>query len=424
MVTLCLKAIAVAIPGSAEADNAAILAARSEWARTLVQPQPVANVHARDRTPDRPLTVGYISSFFDRENWMKPVWGLINEHDRDLFGVRIFSFGPVPGGEKPGEGVDTAWRPHESDRIFDVAGLSNEGLAAVIVDEKVDLLVDLNGYSDTDRLGLFMLRPAPVIIGWFNMYATTAMPCYDYLIGDRHVVRPEEEVHYSERVARVGGSYLTFRVGYRVAGRRAAAVRRPGSSDVWLAVLAIQDFTRGNWRLERDPASLSGDAVALAQCGVGKRDGARIFGGASLNGGASVARGLIFLARAPHFEFIETYARIDIALDTFPYNGGTTTTEAIWQGVPVVAFAGSDLGIAHQRHDPARRRSGRLGGRRFEGIHRAGGSMGKRSRRGAKLGRASQLNARSLGQFISLRHDQVRSRNGIAISRDVAKLVP
>ena len=54
------------------------------------------------------------------------------------------------------------------------AGCRTRALAKVIADEQVDLLVDLNGYSDTDRLGLFMLRPAPVIVGWFNMYATTA----------------------------------------------------------------------------------------------------------------------------------------------------------------------------------------------------------------------------------------------------------
>ena len=174
VVTLCLKSIAVAIPGSPRRTTRRFSPRGLSGCKRFARRGRTPDFQSRDRSPDRPLTVGYVSSFFDRENWMKPVWGLINEHDRDLFQVRIFSFGPVPGGEKPGEGVDTAWRPHETDRVFDVAGLSNEALATVIVDEQVDLLVDLNGYSDTDRLGLFMLRPAPVIIGWFNMYATTA----------------------------------------------------------------------------------------------------------------------------------------------------------------------------------------------------------------------------------------------------------
>ena len=160
--------------------------------------------------------VGYVSSFFDRENWMKPVWGLLNEHDREQFQVRVFSFGPLPGGENPGSAADSACRPHDSDRVFDVTALESEALAEVIADEGVDILVDLNGYSDPARLRLFALRPAPLAVGWFNMYATTGMSCYDYLIGDRHVVYPDEEIHYSEPIARVAGSYFTFRVGYPV----------------------------------------------------------------------------------------------------------------------------------------------------------------------------------------------------------------
>ena len=132
---------------------------------------------------------------------MKPVWGLLNEHDRDSFQVRIFSFGPVPGGEDPGSAADSAWRPQDSDRIFDVAAIDNQAVAKLIADERVDVLVDLNGYSDPRRLPLMMLHPAPVVAGWFNMYATTGLPCYDYLIGDRHVVRPDEESHYCETIA-------------------------------------------------------------------------------------------------------------------------------------------------------------------------------------------------------------------------------
>jgi predicted O-linked N-acetylglucosamine transferase (SPINDLY family) len=340
VVDFCLKAIAVAIPGDPAADNATILAARAEWARTFEPPRrTTAAFESRDRSPDRPLTIGYVSSFFDRENWMKPVWGLLNEHNRDLFHLRIFSFGPVPGGENPGAGVDTAWRPHETDRVFDVAELGNEPLAAVIADEGVDLLVDLNGYSDMDRLKLFMLRPAPVVVGWFNMYATTGIPCFDYLIGDRHVVPTEEEIHYSERIARVTGSYLTFQVGYHVPevtptpclanghvtfGSLCSRYKiTPHVIRAWSEILRHS----GGARLLLRNAGLEDEAEQEYLLCEFERHGIK-------------REQLDLLGRTPHFQFLETYSRIDIALDTFPYNGGTTTTEAIWQGVPVVAFAG------------------------------------------------------------------------------------
>jgi protein O-GlcNAc transferase len=66
------------------------------------------------------------------------------------------------------------------------------------------------------RLPLFTLRPAPVVVGWFNMYATTGIPGYDYLIGDDLVIPSEEEKFYCEKIVRVPDSYLTFEVTYPV----------------------------------------------------------------------------------------------------------------------------------------------------------------------------------------------------------------
>jgi predicted O-linked N-acetylglucosamine transferase (SPINDLY family) len=270
---------------------------------------------------------------------MKPVWALVNAHDRSSFQVYIFSFGPVPGGENPGVGVDTAWRPQDADRVYDVGQLSTKALARVIADEEIDLLVDLNGYSDTDRLSLFAMRPAPIIIGWFNMYATTAMPWYDYLIGDRHVVAANEEPDYSERIVRVPGTYLTFDVGYRVpeiapppcaAGGRitfgSLCSRYKITPQVICAWCKILDRCRDVRLLLRN-ADLDNEDERAYLLDQFEQQG--------------VERARIELVeRAEHFQFLETYSRIDIALDTFPYNGGTTTTEAIWQGVPVVAFSG------------------------------------------------------------------------------------
>jgi protein O-GlcNAc transferase len=341
VVEFCLKAIAVAIPGYPWADNAEIRRARGEWAATwptLSEPQ--ADFSARDSSPDRPLRVAYVSSFFDRENWMKPVWALINAHDRAQFHVHIFSFGPVPGGENPGVGVDTAWRPHDADRVFDVGQLSTKALAKVIAEEQIDLLIDLNGYSDTDRLSLFAMRPAPLIIGWFNMYATTAMPWFDYLIGDRHVVRADEEIHYSEKIVRVPGTYLAFDVGYHV----------PEVSPPPCAAAGRVTFGSLCSRYKITPEVIRAWSEILMRC----PDARLLLRNADLDNeveqryllsqferqGVDRAR-IELVGRAEHFQFIETYSRIDIALDTFPYNGGTTTTEAVWQGVPVAAFAGS-----------------------------------------------------------------------------------
>jgi len=97
-----------------------------------------------------------------------------------------------------------------------VRAASNDRLADYIARCGIDILVDLNGYSQPSRLDLFMRRPAPVIVGWFNMFATTGIDGFDYIVGDDAVIPPDEERFYSERVLRVPGSYLAFNVLYPV----------------------------------------------------------------------------------------------------------------------------------------------------------------------------------------------------------------
>ena len=141
---------------------------------------------------------------------MKPVWGLINHHDRERFEIHLFSDGPEP--------VDRrrlrSRSPRPSPR--DQRSLRTRPWRGSIEDQRIDILVDLNGYSQPPRLGLFSLRAAPVQVAWFNMYATSGLREFDYLVGDAHVIPPEEESFYTEQVVRVPGSYLTFEVGYPV----------------------------------------------------------------------------------------------------------------------------------------------------------------------------------------------------------------
>jgi protein O-GlcNAc transferase len=333
MTGLPLGNIAVAIPGSPTANNQDILDARRYWStRCLPQPRLDKQIADRGVDPGRPLRLGYVAAFFDKRNWMKPVWGLINHHDRDRFEVHLFS-------DRPEAAIGPAYRRDPRDHFHDTSGLANPALAQLIEELEIDLLIDLNGYSRPSRLPVFVLRPAPVQVAWFNMFATSGLGSFDYLVGDNHVIPREEERFYTERVVRVPGSYLTFEVTYPVPDvvpppcLKAGALTFGCLAPQYKITTEVVEAWSGI--LRKSPGSrLILKNVILGQPAARDfmRDQFARFGippeRVDLDGPAE------------HFTFLERYADIDVALDTFPYNGGTTTMEALWQGVPVLTFSG------------------------------------------------------------------------------------
>jgi protein O-GlcNAc transferase len=322
-------AIATSIPGSPGADHATVLAARRDWFETHLPPAPARTV-SRLGAGGR-LRIGYLSSFFESSHWMKPVWGLINQHDRQAFDIHLFSDCP--------EAKCIGYARHSRDRFHDISNLSNRDAAARIEASEIDILIDLNGYSQVTRLAVVAQKPATIQVAWFNSYATSGMGCFDYLIGDEHVIAPEEEQFYTERIVRVPGCYLTFDVrypvpdvvdppalnaGYVTFGCLASQYKiTPPVVEAWSRILRRSPSSKlflKNATLEHE-ANRSHLACRFRQHGI-------------------AADRLEFAGPAEHFDFLAAYSRIDIAVDTFPYNGGTTTSEAIWQGVPVLTFRG------------------------------------------------------------------------------------
>ena len=326
-------AIAVIIPGNPASDNQAILNARRTWAERQLPSQRITKHSSRDiNRGNRPLRIGYVSSFFQDHNWMKPVWGLINHHDRQRFEVHLFS-------DAPASRIQHGYRGHQQDRFYDTTALSNAEHCQLIEHAEIDVLVDLNGYSTMRRLPLFSLRPAPVIAGWFNIYATTGISSYDYLIGDDAVIPPEEEKFYCEKIVRVPGSYLTFEVTYPVPPVADPPCLTTGA--ITFGSLASLYKITGDvieaW--SRILKQVPNSSLILKNGALGSA-GTREFV-LGLFEQRHISSDRVHLeGPSGHYQFLETYDRIDIALDTFPYNGGTTTTEAIWQGVPVIAFVG------------------------------------------------------------------------------------
>jgi predicted O-linked N-acetylglucosamine transferase (SPINDLY family) len=324
--------VAIIIPGSASAGNADVLAARRRWGRHLAD-----GLSPVDR-PQRPpsggkLRIGYVSAFFDKANWMKPVYGVINRHDRDRFEVHLVSLGGDPS-------LSAGYLEHDHDVIWQVGAADDEKIARLIAAAGIDVLVDLNGYSAAKWLRLFLRRPAPVQLAWFNSFATSGLDCFDGIIGDGSVIPAAEEGLYTEPVLRVPGTYLAFEVlhaapdvapppctagqGALTFGALASAYKLSDLTlDLWTRILRAAPASRLLIRANTLAEQSNRDHLRarLAARGVG---GERI----DLEGGA------------PHFDYLQSYDRIDIALDTFPYNGGTTTTESLWQGVPVLSYVG------------------------------------------------------------------------------------
>jgi protein O-GlcNAc transferase len=327
-------ALATVIPSCPSASPEEILRIRREMAgrlaeatRWAVPPAAVRRVARRPR-----LRVGYLSASFQRPAYMKPVWGLLHAHDRGKLEIHLFSDAPA---EVPLPGYD----PHPTDRLHVTAKMTNEEVVALVRDAGIDLLVDLNGYGAPDRLPIFLSRPAPVTVAWFNAYATSGLPGIDWIVGDSIVVAAGERRFFSENVAAPDVCTLTFGVQHP-----APEVSPPPCASkpfVTFGSLASQYKINAQvLDLWAEILRRAGRArLVIANRSLGSP------GNRAYVRDALVARGITeervtLRGPAAHLDFLRVYDEVDIALDTFPYSGGTTTMEALWQGVPVLTSRG------------------------------------------------------------------------------------
>ena len=337
------SSLATMIPAAPAASHQKVLDVRREFARRLAASELAAGESAASENDALPkvaatvprhdrLRIGYLSSFFDGFNYMKPVWGLINHHNRERFQITLFSDGSAAKG-MPG------YNPQSADRIQQTADLTTGQLADLIRNAEIDILVDLNAYSTVQRLPLFLQKCAPLTVAWFNMYATSGLPAFDYIVGDDEVIRPDEEPLYSERVLRLPVSYLTFEVTHPAPPVVPPPCSKNGRITFGSLVsqYKITSEVLDRWseilRRTQDTSLLLANTMLKSKCN-------REFVIEQFSRRGVAPDRLELCGPAPHWEFLKYYDRIDVALDAFPYNGGTTTMEAIWQGVPVLTFDG------------------------------------------------------------------------------------
>lgn len=293
---------------------------------------PLDHVNAPD--PGRRLRIGYVSPDFYRHSvsyFMEP---LLERHDRRAFEVWCYFTGSITD-------EVTARLRGLADHWVEAAALSDDVLSQQIRADGIDLLVDLDGHFRHSRLAVFARKPAPVQVTYLGYPTTTGLRAIDYRITDAVVDPPGSEGLNSEQPVRLPGSYFCFRpypeapdVGPLPALRKGQVTF--GSCN---AMMKIGAETIALWAqvLRHSPGSrlvLKGKGLEVA----GVRDAM-----ASAFEGAGIARDRLDLhgwesSVGQHLAF---YQRIDIALDPYPYNGATTSCEALWMGVPVVTLRGS-----------------------------------------------------------------------------------
>lgn len=278
------------------------------------------------------LRIGYVSADFRDHTVSYFIEPLLAAHDRGAVELHCYDCSPHR------DAVSQRLRSYPGVVWHDCAALDARSLARQMESDRLDVLVDLMGNTANNRLPVFALRPAPVQASWIGWPDTTGLSAMDYLVGDRHVFeRPGFEQYVSEALLALPDTWLCYSPDARAGAPRPSRVSADGPLVLGSlnAVYKLNEETIDAWArvMERLPSALlriagvpSGRARdrILGMMSAARMDAARV----AIEGPLSLEA------------FFAAHRQIDIALDPFPFNGGTTTFHSLWMGVPVVTLAG------------------------------------------------------------------------------------
>lgn len=310
--------------------DAALRFARQQWAWALAQPPLVGAASPREGA----LRIGYLSADFRNHPVAHLVTEVIASHDRTQSEVFLYAYGPQ---------IDDAPRralQEAADHFTDIGAIDDVDAARRIRDDGIDVLVDLTGYTTHARLGITALRPAPVIASWIGYIGSLGEPrLADYVIGDAIATPPALAHHFSEALALMPECYQPN-------GALTPLAAPPTRSDeglpddalVFCSFNQVFKLTPQLWDdwchiLQAVPRSV------LWLAPPGSETAIRNLRDETIRRGVAPDR-LVFAQRRPLPAHQARIALADIALDTYPYNSGTTASDVLRAGVPLVTRTG------------------------------------------------------------------------------------
>ena len=317
-------------------DPERVLAEHRAWAKKFADPlTTIAPPHPNDRSIGRKLTVGYVSADFREHSIARFISPILSNHDRS--GFRVICYDNWPAGDATTgrlRGLADAWRKIDS--------LGDERAAELVREDGVDILVDLSGHTAGNRLLMFARKPAPVQASWLGYMCTTGMAAMGWRITDAYLDPPGiSERGYTEKLARIvsaaafephpdsppvnalpalANGFVRFGSfnNYTKIGNEVIAL--------WCRVLAALPEARLLL------VALGGDAPEFKSAVRARFD--------RLAPGPDISSRVDVIGRRPLKDFLRLFHRVDIALDPFPYGGGTTSLHTLWMGVAIVTLEG------------------------------------------------------------------------------------
>jgi len=286
--------------------------------------------HTNIRNPDRRLRIGYVSADFCEHVCAQFLLPLLGHHDRRR--VELICYAQVARADA----VTRRFEDLAGDWRWTV-GMSDEQVAQRIREDRIDILVDLKLHTDNNRLLVFAQKPAPVQVTWLGYPGTTGLDTMDYRLTDPYIDPPGlDDAFYCERSIRLGDTFWC----YDPLTSEPAVSALPCLQDGHVTFGCLNNFRKVNnavlslWAMVLGAAAGSRLLLRAPEGSARQRVLDRL--GRDGIGHERVQ----FVARQAIPDYFRTYHHIDIALDTTPYNGHTTSLDALWMGVPVVTLAG------------------------------------------------------------------------------------